>query len=55
MILMGLTGTPTETPLGETVLLLGGGLGNAVLFSTKLDLAWPRTKVSRRTSGYATG
>jgi NADPH-dependent glutamate synthase beta subunit-like oxidoreductase/NAD(P)H-flavin reductase len=33
MILMGPTGTPTETPGGETVLLVGGGLGNAVLFS----------------------
>ena len=30
---MGPTGTPTETPGGETVLLAGGGLGNAVLFS----------------------
>ena len=30
----GTTGTPTETPPGETVLLVGGGLGNAaVLFS----------------------
>jgi NADPH-dependent glutamate synthase beta subunit-like oxidoreductase/NAD(P)H-flavin reductase len=33
VVLMGPTGTPTETPGGETVLLLGGGLGNAVLFS----------------------
>ncbi|HXQ51883.1 MAG TPA: FAD-dependent oxidoreductase [Stellaceae bacterium] len=33
VILMGPTGTPTETPGGETVLLAGGGLGNAVLFS----------------------
>jgi NAD(P)H-flavin reductase len=33
VILMGPTGTPTETPAGETVLLAGGGLGNAVLFS----------------------
>jgi NADPH-dependent glutamate synthase beta subunit-like oxidoreductase/NAD(P)H-flavin reductase len=33
VILMGPTGTPTETPPGETVLLVGGGLGNAVLFS----------------------
>jgi NADPH-dependent glutamate synthase beta subunit-like oxidoreductase/NAD(P)H-flavin reductase len=33
VILMGPTGTPTETPSGETVLLVGGGLGNAVLFS----------------------
>ncbi len=33
VILMGPTGAPTETPSGETVLLVGGGLGNAVLFS----------------------
>jgi len=33
VILMGPTGTPTDTPSGETVLLAGGGLGNAVLFS----------------------
>ncbi|MGN6370316.1 MAG: FAD-dependent oxidoreductase [Phycisphaerae bacterium] len=33
VILMGPTGTPTETPSQETVLLVGGGLGNAVLFS----------------------
>jgi NADPH-dependent glutamate synthase beta subunit-like oxidoreductase/NAD(P)H-flavin reductase len=33
VILMGPTGTATETPAGETVLLAGGGLGNAVLFS----------------------
>ena len=33
VILMGPTGTPTHTPAGETVLLVGGGLGNAVLFS----------------------
>lgn len=33
VILMGPTGSPTETPEGETVLLAGGGLGNAVLFS----------------------
>jgi NADPH-dependent glutamate synthase beta subunit-like oxidoreductase/NAD(P)H-flavin reductase len=33
VILMGPTGEPTETPAGETVLLVGGGLGNAVLFS----------------------
>ncbi|MCX7338634.1 MAG: FAD-dependent oxidoreductase [Alphaproteobacteria bacterium] len=31
--LMGPTGTPTEIPTNETVLLIGGGLGNAVLFS----------------------
>ncbi|MBV8828597.1 MAG: FAD-dependent oxidoreductase [Acidobacteriaceae bacterium] len=33
VVLMGPTGTPTETPEQETVLLAGGGLGNAVLFS----------------------
>jgi hypothetical protein len=33
VIVMGPTGTPTEIPRGETVLLAGGGLGNAVLFS----------------------
>jgi hypothetical protein len=33
VILMGPTGTPTEIPSGETVVLAGGGLGNAVLFS----------------------
>jgi len=33
IVLMGPTGTPTEIPKGETVLLAGGGLGNAVLFS----------------------
>ena len=33
VITMGPTGTPTTIPVGETVLLAGGGLGNAVLFS----------------------
>ncbi len=33
VILMGPTGTPTEIEGGETVVLVGGGLGNAVLFS----------------------
>jgi NAD(P)H-flavin reductase len=33
VVLMGPTGTPTEIPRGETVMLAGGGLGNAVLFS----------------------
>jgi hypothetical protein len=33
VVLMGPTGQPTQIPLGETVLLIGGGLGNAVLFS----------------------
>ncbi|GMR00443.1 MAG: FAD-dependent oxidoreductase [Zetaproteobacteria bacterium] len=33
VVLMGPTGSPTEICEGETVLLAGGGLGNAVLFS----------------------
>ncbi|WNV05717.1 pyridine nucleotide-disulfide oxidoreductase [Candidatus Methylospira mobilis] len=33
LVVMGVTGTPTDIPSGQTVLLLGGGLGNAVLFS----------------------
>jgi len=33
VVLMGPTGTPTEIPTKETVVLVGGGLGNAVLFS----------------------
>jgi len=33
VVLMGPTGSPTEIYEGETVLLAGGGLGNAVLFS----------------------
>jgi NADPH-dependent glutamate synthase beta subunit-like oxidoreductase/NAD(P)H-flavin reductase len=33
VVLMGPTGAPTEIPAGETVLLAGGGLGNAVLLS----------------------
>jgi len=33
VILMGPTGSPTEIETGETVVLAGGGLGNAVLFS----------------------
>ncbi|MFN0053200.1 MAG: FAD-dependent oxidoreductase [Planctomycetales bacterium] len=33
VVVMGPTGTPSETPGGKTVLLVGGGLGNAVLFS----------------------
>jgi len=33
VVVMGPTGTPTEIPKGESVLLAGGGLGNAVLFS----------------------
>jgi NADPH-dependent glutamate synthase beta subunit-like oxidoreductase/NAD(P)H-flavin reductase len=33
VLVMGPTGTPTEIPENEAVLLAGGGLGNAVLFS----------------------
>jgi NADPH-dependent glutamate synthase beta subunit-like oxidoreductase/NAD(P)H-flavin reductase len=38
VVLMGPTGTPTHIPTGETVLLAGGGLGNAVLFSIALAM-----------------
>lgn len=33
LVIMGVTGTPTDIPRNQTVLLIGGGLGNAVLFS----------------------
>jgi NADPH-dependent glutamate synthase beta subunit-like oxidoreductase/NAD(P)H-flavin reductase len=33
VVLMGPTGSPTEIPENQTVVLAGGGLGNAVLFS----------------------
>ncbi|HUM03715.1 MAG TPA: pyridine nucleotide-disulfide oxidoreductase, partial [Thermoanaerobaculia bacterium] len=33
VIVMGPTGAPTELPTNSTVILCGGGLGNAVLFS----------------------
>jgi NADPH-dependent glutamate synthase beta subunit-like oxidoreductase/NAD(P)H-flavin reductase len=33
LVLMGVTGAPTDIPSNQTILLLGGGLGNAVLFS----------------------
>ncbi|MGR9106699.1 MAG: pyridine nucleotide-disulfide oxidoreductase, partial [Gammaproteobacteria bacterium] len=33
VVVMGVTGAPTEIPSAKTVLLAGGGLGNAVLFS----------------------
>jgi NADPH-dependent glutamate synthase beta subunit-like oxidoreductase/NAD(P)H-flavin reductase len=33
LVVMGVTGAPTHIPSGGTVLLVGGGLGNAVLFS----------------------
>jgi NADPH-dependent glutamate synthase beta subunit-like oxidoreductase/NAD(P)H-flavin reductase len=45
VVLMGPTGTPTETPPNETVLLAGGGLGNAVLFSIGQALRAAGSKV----------
>jgi NAD(P)H-flavin reductase len=45
VVLMGPTGEPTETPPGETVLLAGGGLGNAVLFSIGQALRRAGSKV----------
>ncbi len=45
VILMGPTGRATETPSGETVLLIGGGLGNAVLFSIGQALRRNRSRV----------
>ena len=45
VILMGPTGTPTEIPANETVLLAGGGLGNAVLFSIGQALRAAGSKV----------
>jgi NADPH-dependent glutamate synthase beta subunit-like oxidoreductase/NAD(P)H-flavin reductase len=38
VVLMGPTGTPTEIGRNETVVLVGGGLGNAVLFSIARSL-----------------
>jgi NADPH-dependent glutamate synthase beta subunit-like oxidoreductase/NAD(P)H-flavin reductase len=45
VILMGPTGTPTEIPRGENVVLAGGGLGNAVLFSIGRALRAAGSKV----------
>ena len=45
VILMGPTGTPTEIPAGTTALLVGGGLGNAVLFSIGQALRAAGTRV----------
>jgi NADPH-dependent glutamate synthase beta subunit-like oxidoreductase/NAD(P)H-flavin reductase len=45
VILMGPTGTPTEIPRGENVVLAGGGLGNAVLFSIGRALRVAGSKV----------
>ncbi len=45
VLVMGPTGTPTEIPENETVLLAGGGLGNAVLFSIAKALRENNNKV----------
>jgi NADPH-dependent glutamate synthase beta subunit-like oxidoreductase/NAD(P)H-flavin reductase len=45
VVLMGPTGTPTEIPRGENVVLAGGGLGNAVLFSIGRALRAAGSKV----------
>jgi NAD(P)H-flavin reductase len=45
VVLMGPTGSPTEIPANETVLLAGGGLGNAVLFSIGAALRRAGSKV----------
>jgi NADPH-dependent glutamate synthase beta subunit-like oxidoreductase/NAD(P)H-flavin reductase len=45
VVMMGPTGAPTETPGGETVALVGGGLGNAVLFSIGAALRKAGSKV----------
>jgi NADPH-dependent glutamate synthase beta subunit-like oxidoreductase/NAD(P)H-flavin reductase len=45
VVVMGPTGTPTEIPRGETVLLAGGGLGNAVLFSIARAMQAAENKV----------
>ncbi|HEY3251225.1 MAG TPA: FAD-dependent oxidoreductase, partial [Ignavibacteria bacterium] len=45
VIVMGPTGAPTEIPKGETVLLAGGGLGNAVLFSVAKAMKMNGNKV----------
>jgi NADPH-dependent glutamate synthase beta subunit-like oxidoreductase/NAD(P)H-flavin reductase len=45
VVLMGPTGTPTEIPHGENVVLVGGGLGNAVLFSIGRALRGAGSKV----------
>jgi NADPH-dependent glutamate synthase beta subunit-like oxidoreductase/NAD(P)H-flavin reductase len=45
VVLMGPTGTPTEIPHDQTVVLAGGGLGNAVLFSIALALKENNNKV----------
>ncbi len=45
VVLMGPTGTPTDLPEASTVALIGGGLGNAVLFSIGAALRARGTRV----------
>ena len=45
VLVMGPTGSPTEIPENETVLLAGGGLGNAVLFSIARELREKKNRV----------
>ncbi|HUF04734.1 MAG TPA: FAD-dependent oxidoreductase [Aridibacter sp.] len=45
VVVMGPTGTPTEIPENETIMLAGGGLGNAVLFSIAKALREKNNKV----------
>lgn len=45
VVVMGPTGFPTEIPENETVALVGGGLGNAVLFSIAKALKEKNNKV----------
>jgi NADPH-dependent glutamate synthase beta subunit-like oxidoreductase/NAD(P)H-flavin reductase len=45
IVVMGVTGSPTEIPSGKTVLLAGGGLGNAVLFSIGKAMRAARNRV----------
>jgi hypothetical protein len=45
VVVMGPTGSPTEIPVGKRVLLLGGGLGNAVLFSIAKAMRENRNQV----------
>ncbi|MDR1989585.1 MAG: FAD-dependent oxidoreductase [Acidobacteriaceae bacterium] len=45
VVVMGPTGTPTEITEGQNVLLAGGGLGNAVLFSIAKALREQGNKV----------
>lgn len=45
VVVMGPTGAPTDIPSHETVMLVGGGLGNAVLFSIAKALKERHCKV----------